>query len=78
MQISCAKPHFVTTYNTTGGGFCQPFLLAQCNWRQVWQCETSVGLAQGCSHHREFPSLILHKLHIKLLQHLFFFQTYTA
>lgn len=31
-----------------------------------------VGLAQGCNHHREFPSLILHKLHIKLLQHLFF------
>lgn len=31
-----------------------------------------MGLARGCIRHREFPSLILHKLHIKLLQHLFF------
>ena len=46
-------------------------------WRQVWQSETSVGLAQGCSHHRELSSLILHKLHIKSLQHLFFFPRLT-
>lgn len=77
MQISCKKPQFMATYNTTDNGFCQPFLLhwhsATAVWRQVWQCETGVGLAQGCSHHREFPSLIPLKLDIKLLQHLFFF-----
>lgn len=54
-------------------GSASPFSCTGTVWRKVWQCETSVGLAQGCSHHREFPSLILHKLHIKLLQHLFFF-----
>lgn len=75
MQTSCKKPHYVTTYDTTGGGF----LPAPFSWHSeeaglaTW--DYSVGLAQGCSHHhhREFPSLILHKLRIKLLQHLFFF-----
>lgn len=71
MQISCKKLQFIASWNTIDSGFCQ--LLSPAVWSQVWQCETSVGLAQGCNHHREFPSLILHKLHIKLLQHLFFF-----
>lgn len=70
MQIKCKSPHFYW-HSQYHWWWVLP-ALSPAVWSQAWQCETSVGLARGCIRHREFPSLILHKLHIKLLQHLFF------